>query len=106
MTSLFFIPRLENNVGFKQLEAACKQYNKDYGVGISYKTSDKPVILLATYWRSGKLPIALRLGLTRFRGHAAALNVDYSPETLEQIFSILSRKTTGNSGHWLSREGV
>ncbi len=100
-----FIPRLENNVGFKQLEAACKQYNKDYGVGISYKTSDKPVILLATYWRSGKLPIALRLGLTRFRGHAAALNVDYSPETLEQIFSILSRKTTGNSGHWLSREG-
>ena len=84
-TNLVFIPELAKEWGYKQLSELCKKNKKPYGVGIQ----DKKVIIAITYWKLDSLPVAFRLGLTRFRGHGEAVNIDYSEEKLKTVLSIL-----------------
>ncbi|MCA1917055.1 HD domain-containing protein [Methanospirillum hungatei] len=88
--SFVYVPRLAEGSGYKQLDQACKQYGKDYALGVGYQNPEKPVILLVTYWKSDNLPVALRLGMTRFRGHVHAPNLDYSPELIEKLILLFS----------------
>lgn len=94
--NLVYIPRLVDDFGFKQLGQVCEDNNKNYAIGISYQHPDMPVILLITDWKSDVLPVALKLGLTRFRGHENALNLNYTPELLDELINRFN--SPSNSG--------
>jgi len=105
--SFLYIPRLAEGFGYKQLDQACRQYRKDYALGVSYQNPDNPVILLTTYWKSDNLPVALLLGMTRFRGHVTAPNIDFSHEMVDDLISLLSHPDKGEikeSGQILSNQ--
>lgn len=94
--SFVYIPKLAVGNGYKQLDQACRKYGKEYALGVTYQNPDKPVILLITYWKSENLPVALLLGMNRFRGHVNAPNLDYSPDLEKKLLSLLTHPYTGD----------
>ena len=60
--------------GFKQLSRLSSSRGTDYAVGVDCFNGYHRVIAI-TNWKSDALPVALKLGLTRFIGHGSAILV-------------------------------
>lgn len=58
--------------GFKQLGQLCDKTGADYALGVDNFNGFWRVIAI-TNWQSAGLPVALKLGLTNFIGHGAAI---------------------------------
>lgn len=69
--NVVWISTLHPTWGFKQLDQACREAGADYGVGLNL--SRGAAIVAITYWKGEALPVALKLGLTKFRGHGEAV---------------------------------
>jgi hypothetical protein len=64
--------------GFKQLSALAGQTGADYALGVDCFNGFWRVIAI-TSWKSNALPVALKLGMTRFIGHGKAILVPVCP---------------------------
>lgn len=56
---------------FKQLSRVCQKTGCDYAVGLNFERG--AAVHAVTFWKSNALPVALKLGLTRFIGHGSAI---------------------------------
>ncbi|MFQ6055922.1 MAG: HD domain-containing protein [Methanosarcinales archaeon] len=68
------VPETEYNLAFKQLSKISEDKGTDYALGycFSERKDEGPKITAITYWKSDALPVALKLGLSKFIGHAEA----------------------------------
>lgn len=74
-----FASRLTPTWGFKQLSRLATSHVMDYAVGVDCFNGFWRVIAI-TNWKRDALPVALKLGLTRFIGHGAAILVPVARE--------------------------
>jgi hypothetical protein len=65
--------------GFKQLSRAAAAASTPYAVGVDCFQGMWRVIAITVWTAAGALPVALKLGLTRFIGHAQAILVPVCP---------------------------